>query len=254
MTAATEFKLKYTGSALGYVWSIVKPLAYFAVLWVVFGRFFKLGAVFDNYPLYLILGIVLWTFFVDATTLAMASLVARSGILRKMAFPRIVVPISATMVSVVTFAINFVVVAAFLVISREMPRPAWLLVPVLLVELYVFTLGLSLILATLFVRFRDVGQIWELVTQLLFFASPIMYPLGLLPPWARSVSMLNPFTQVVQDVRSLFMPNAPPRSILVAPEVLGAGGRIYPIVVSLVVFAAGLLLFRREEPWVAERI
>jgi ABC-2 type transport system permease protein len=254
MSAGIEFKLKYTGSALGYVWSIIKPLAYFAVLWVVFGRFFKLGAVFSKYPLYLILGIVLWTFFVDATSLAMASLVARSGILRKMAFPRLVVPVSATMVAVVTFAINFVIVAAFLVISREAPSPAWLLVPLLLIELYVFTLGLSLILATLYVRFRDVGQIWELVTQLLFFATPIMYPLGLLPPWARSVSMLNPFTQVVQDIRSLFMPDAPARSILLAPDVLGGGGRLYPIAISFVVLVAGLLLFRREEPWVAERI
>jgi len=254
MTAGIEFKLKYEGSALGYVWSILKPLSYFAVLWVVFGRFFRLGAVFSQYPLYLIVGIVMWTFFVDATMLAMHSLVSRAGILRRMAFPRMIVPLSATMVALVTFAINLVVVVVFLVIAREVPQPTWLLIPFLLVELYAFTLGLSLVLATLYVRFRDVGQVWELLTQLLFFASPIMYPLGLLPPWARSLSMLNPFTQVMQDVRSILMPDAPPGSILTADQVLGAGGRIYPLLIAAAVFGVGLLMFRRAEPWFPELV
>jgi ABC-2 type transport system permease protein len=258
MSAAIEFKLKYSGSALGYVWSIVKPLAYFAVLWVVFGRFFKLGTVFSKYPLYLIIGIVLWTFFVDATSLAMASLVARGGLLRKMAFPRLVVPVSATMVATVTFGINFVIVAVFLATSREAPHPGWLLVPLLLLELYAFTLGLSLILATLFVRFRDVGQLWELVTQLLFFATPIMYPFLYLPPWFQPVAMLNPFTQVTQDIRNIFIPDAPANTIPSASYVfrhdgLGFDGHVFPILVSVLVLAGGLLLFRREEPWVAER-
>jgi ABC-2 type transport system permease protein len=254
MSAAIEFKLKYASSALGYVWSVVKPLAYFAVLWAVFGRFFKLGAVFSKYPLYLILGIVLWTFFVDATTLSMASLVARGGLLRKMAFPRLVVPISATMVAAVTFAINFVIVAVFLVTSHEAPHPAWLLVPLLLIELYVFTLGLSLILATLFVRFRDVGQLWELLTQLLFFATPIMYPFLYLPPWFQPVAMLNPFTQVSQDLRNIFIPDAPQNAIPSADYVLGQYGHVYPVLVALLFFAVGLWLFRREEPWMAERV
>src|SRR3954451_5541712 len=135
MTAGIEFKLKYEGSALGYVWSVIKPLSYFVVLWVVFGKFFKLGAVFSQYPLYLISGIVMWTFFVDATMLAMYSLVSRAGILRKMAFPRMIVPLSATMVAVVTFAINLVIVVAFIVYAREQPTVDWLLLPLLLLEL-----------------------------------------------------------------------------------------------------------------------
>jgi ABC-2 type transport system permease protein len=252
--AATEFKLKYTTSALGYVWSIVKPLSYFAVLWVVFGRFFKLGAVFEQYPLYLLIGIVLWTFFADASNLGMSSLVGRVELLRRLAFPRLVIPISATLVSAITFVINLLLIGAFIGISHERPRLGWLLIPLLLLELYAFIIGVSLILATLFVRFRDVGQVWELALQLLFYASPIIYPLGLLPAWARTMSMLNPFTQVTQDVRALVIPDAPAGQILTAPDVLGPYGRVFPILISVAVVIGGIALFRREEPWFAERV
>jgi ABC-2 type transport system permease protein len=252
--AATEFKLKYTTSALGYVWSIAKPLSYFAVLWVVFGRFFKLGNVFEQYPLYLLLGIVLWTFFADAANLGMVSLVARGTMLRKLAFPRLVIPISATLVAAITFMINLLVVGVFLAIAREPPRFSWLLIVVLLVELYLFIIGVSLVLATLFVRFRDVGQVWELLVQLLFYATPIIYPLGLLPPWVRAVAMLNPFTQVMQDIRALVIDNPPAGAIMTASDVLGPYGRVWPVLIALTIFAGGILLFRREEPWFAERV
>jgi ABC-2 type transport system permease protein len=252
--AATEFKLKYTTSALGYVWSIVKPLSYFAVLWVVFGRFFKLGNVFEQYPLYLLLGIVLWTFFADAASLGMVSLVARGTMLRKLSFPRLVIPISATLVAAMTFLINLLVVGVFLVIAREPPRFAWLLIFVLLIELYLFIVGVSLILATLFVRFRDVGQVWELLVQLLFYATPIIYPLGLLPPWARAFAMLNPFTQVMQDIRAIVIENAPANAIMTASDVLGPYGRVWPVLIALTIFVGSILLFRHEEPWFAERV
>jgi ABC-2 type transport system permease protein len=252
--ASTEFKLKYTTSALGYVWSIVKPLSYFAVLWLVFGRLFRFGAVFKQYPLYLLIGIVLWTFFADAAALGMSSLVGRGALLRRLSFPRLVIPVSATLVAAITFVINLLLVGVFIAISGELPRLAWLLIPLLLLELYAYIIGVAVILATLFVRFRDVGQLWELVVQLLFYATPIIYPLGLLPPWARTVSMLNPFTQVTQDIRALIMPDAPTGSILTAPDVLGPYGRVFPILIAFGLLAGGIALFRRDEPWFAERV
>src|SRR3954469_22342529 len=219
--AGTDFKLKYADSALGYVWSIAKPLAMFAVLWVVFGRLFRLGTAFTQYPIYLLMGIVLWTFFADATGLGLQSLVARGSIMRKLFFPRLIIPLAATTLAVITFAINLIAVSVFIAIAGERPRLEWLLIPLLVLELYVFIVGLSLILTTLFIRFRDTSQVWELVAQLLFYSTPIIYPLGLLPPWARSVSMLSPLTQVMQDIRIIVIPDAPPRSIMTAPEVLG---------------------------------
>src|SRR5262249_15496816 len=127
--ASTELKLKYTNSALGYVWSVIKPLSYFVVLWLVFGRVFRLGVVFKQYPLYLLIGIVLWTFFADAAALGMYSLVGRGALLRRLAFPRLVIPVSATLVAAITFVINLGLVGIFVAVSHERPRLAWLLIP-----------------------------------------------------------------------------------------------------------------------------
>jgi ABC-2 type transport system permease protein len=251
--AGAEFKLKYSDSILGYFWSVIKPLSYFAVLWVVFGRFFKLGAAFHEYPLYLIVGLVLWTFFADSTTLTMHSFVSRSSLLRKLAFPRLVVPAAASMVALITFAINITVVGVFVAAQTIRPRLEWLLIPPLLLEFYAVTFAFGLILAVLHVRFRDVGQIWELLSQLLFFAVPIMYPLGLLPSYARELSLLNPITQVMQDIRSALIAHPPPGAIITSPDVLGSAGRLYPILIVMILLVLALFLYRREEPWLAER-
>jgi ABC-2 type transport system permease protein len=253
--AGAEFKLKYSGSALGYIWSIVKPLMLFTMLYLVFGRVFKLGAISHYYPLSLLLGIVTYTFFNDATTLALSSLVARGSLLRKLSFPRIIVPASATLTAAITFAVNLVVIAAFVAWNRLVPRLEWLLVIPLLLELYVFTLAVALILATLFVRLRDVGQVWELVLQLFFYASPIIYPVGYLPLWARKIVFLNPFTQVLQDVRAIILsPDLKPNRIT-AVDAFGFGAaRLLPLAIVLLLAAGAWALFRREEPYFAERV
>jgi len=252
--ASTEFKLKYAGSALGYVWSLLKPLALFSVLYVVFGSFFKVGAGFSDYPLYLLIGIVMWTFFSDAVSVTMPSIVAHGSLLRKLSFPRLVIPLAATMTATLTFAINLIAIVALIGWERIVPAVHWLLLVPLLVELYLFTLGFALILATLFVRFRDVAQIWELLGQLLFFGTPIFYLVGFLPPWARSVSLLNPFTQVMQDVREIILYRAREEDVFTADTVLGSGGRLFPIAIAIATFIFGIVLFRREEPWFAERV
>jgi ABC-2 type transport system permease protein len=252
--AKTEFKLKYADSALGYVWSLVKPLVYFAVLLAVFGSFFKLNATFENYPIYLLVGIVMFTFFADATSMTMLSFVVRASLLGKLAFPRVVIPLSTTTVATLTFLINLTAVAAFVAWYGIVPHPSWLLLPLLLLELYVFTFGVALILAVLFVRFRDVGQVWELAVQLLFYVTPIIYPVSYLPAGLQPIALLNPLAQVIQDVRSIILYNAPTGSIVTAPDVLGPGGRIYPIAITLAVMGMAWLLYRREAPWLAERI
>jgi ABC-2 type transport system permease protein len=250
--AGKEFKLKYADSALGYVWSLVKPLSYFAVLWVVFGRFFKLGGV-ENYPLYLLVGIVLFTFFVDAVAVAIPSIVSRGEILRRIAFPRMIVPIAGTLTAAITFAVNSCAVAFFAVAVQLPPRVEWLWIPLLLVELYVFILGLALAFAALFVRFRDIGQVWELVAQLLLFASAVMFPVGYLPTWFQAISFANPFFQVMQDIRVALIGVNQPRETITA--VYGTPyARLIPIAVALGVFAVGVAYFRREAPTLAERV
>lgn len=252
VTAAAEFKLKYSGSALGYVWSVVKPLGLFAMLYIVFGRFMKLGN-FPHYPLYLLLGIVIWIYFADASTLMMYSLVGRGNLLSKLAFPRLIVPLSVATTSAITLGVNFIAVAVFIAANRVMPRVEWLLLVPLLLELFIVTLGVGLFLGPLFVRLRDVSQVWELVLQLMFYASPIIYPVGFLPHWWKPIAFMSPFVQIIQDVRAVILPPGTPA--VTAATVYGTPlGYAIPILVGLGLTIAGYLFFRREAPYVAERL
>jgi len=253
--AAADFKLKYTGSALGYVWSVVKPLALFTMLYLVFGRLFHLNAISPYYPLALLIGIVLFYFFSDGTTLGMTSIVARGDLIRKLAFPRMIVTVSATLTAALTLAVNMTVIGGFIAWRDIVPRPNWILVLPLLLELYVFTLGVALILATLFVRLRDVGQVWELALQLFFYATPIVYPVGYLPPWARNIALLNPFAQVLQDIRSIILYDDVPQNRITAGDAFGSSfGSLIPVAIAIAIFIVGYYLMRREEPWFAERL
>jgi ABC-2 type transport system permease protein len=250
--AGTEYKLKYAESALGYLWSIAKPLAMFAVLYTVFGRFFKLNVGFEHYPLYLLIGIVLWNFFVDATNLAMPSLVARATLLRKLAFPHVVIPLSVTLSVGITFLVNLLVVGVFIGLNGLRPSASWLWLPLLLVELAVFTFAVGLVLSASFVRLRDVHQLWELLVQLLFFASPIIYPVGFLPPWAKPIAFASPVVQVMQDMRAIVIGG--PQGITAADVYGTAWGYLVPVGFCLLTLTFGIWLFHRESPWFAERV
>jgi ABC-2 type transport system permease protein len=250
--AGTEYKLKYADSALGYVWSIAKPLTMFAVLYTVFGRFFRLNVGFQHYPLYLLIGIVLWNFFVDATNLAMPSLVARASLLRKLAFPYLVIPLSVTISVAITLLVNLIVVGVFVGLNDLEASASWLWITLLLIELLIFTLAVGLVLAAAFVRLRDVHQIWELTVQLLFFASPIIYPVDFLPPWAKPIAFISPVVQVMQDVRAIVIGG--PQGITVADVYGTTWAYLVPVGFCLLTLAFGLWLFRRESPWFAERV
>jgi ABC-2 type transport system permease protein len=250
VVSVADFKLKYADSSLGYVWSVAKPLAYFGVLYAVFGRFFKLNLGFQHYPVYLLIGIVLWTYFLDTTNLALFSFVGNSALLKKLAFPRIVLPIAVTMTTLLTFVVNLVVLMVLITASGLRPRLTWLLVPPLLAELYLFTLAVSVILATLLARMRDIGQVWEVGGQLLFYASPIIYPVGFLPHWAQLIAFANPFVQVMQDVRATFVPQ---REAMTIAHVYGTeAARVIPLITLTLMVALAWRIFRRAEPYLAE--
>jgi ABC-2 type transport system permease protein len=253
--ASAEFKLKYSGSALGYAWSLIKPFVLFTMLYLVFGRVFKLGAISHYYSLSLLLGIVLVTFFNDATQLGMYSLVARESLLRKLSFPRLIIPTSATLTAAITFGVNLIAITAFVAWKHLTPQWNWLLLVPLMLELYVFILSIALILSALFVRFRDVGQIWELLLQVLFYAAPIVYPIGYLPLWARKICFFYPFTQVLQDVRSIVLyPDVKPNRLTVSDAFGTSAARLIPIAIVILLALGALALFRREEPYFAEKV
>jgi ABC-2 type transport system permease protein len=242
-----EFRLKYAGSVLGYVWSLAKPLMYFTVLWIVFGSLFDTSV--PSYPLYLLIGIILYTFVVDAVSATLPSIVWNAPTLRRVSFPALVIPLASTLAAAMTFLANCAAVALFLAVSRTSPELDWFLVVPLLLELYAFVLGLALVCSTLFVRFRDVGQIWEVAASLLFFSAPIMYPITILPPWAERLAELNPFVQVMQDVRLVLLGS----DASLAGVTARVDTRLIPIAIALGMLALGLVLHRRESPRFAER-
>jgi ABC-2 type transport system permease protein len=250
VVSVADFKLKYADSSLGYAWSIAKPLAYFAVLYAVFGRFFRLNLGFQHYPTYLLIGIVLWTFFLDTTNLGLWSFVGNSSLLKKLAFPRIVLPVAASMTTLLTFAVNLIVLGILVAVDGLRPALSWLLIPLLLFELYVFTLAISLILATLHARMRDIGQVWEVAGQLLFYASPIIYPVGFLPGWAQHIAFANPFVQVLQDIRAVIVPQ---REAMTVAVVYGSeAARVIPLTTLAIMLLVAWLIFKRDEPYLAE--
>jgi ABC-2 type transport system permease protein len=255
VVGAIEFKAKYAGAALGYVWSVAKPLAYFGLLWLVFAHLLRTANQTHDFTIFLLIGILLYTFFVDTVGSMLPSIVTGGSILRRLAFPPILIPLSASVGIAITFCANMSALAVFIAIQKVAPRAEWLLVPPLLVELYIFCVGVGLLVSALFVRFRDVVQIWELTSQLLFFASAIFYPIGILPDWAQKVAFLNPFVQVMQDVRHAILGGpSGPNDITAATVYGGAGGRLIPILIAVLVFLGALAFFRREGRYFAERV
>jgi ABC-2 type transport system permease protein len=255
VVGAIEFKAKYAGAVLGYIWSIAKPLAYFGVLWLVFAHLLRTENQTQDFALFLLIGILLFTFFVDAVSVMLPSIVEGGAILRRLAFPPILVPLSASVGICITFFVNMFAVVVFIAIQRVAPRVEWLLVPPLLAELYVFGVGLGLLMAALYVRFRDVGQVWEVASQLLFFASAIFFPIGILPVWAQKIAFLNPVVQIIQDTRHVILGGASgPNDVTAATVYAGVGGRVVPILVATLVFLGALVFFRRESRFFAERV
>lgn len=200
----TDFKLRYQGSVLGYLWSILKPLFLFAILYLVFEKFLRLGRDIENFPVYLLLGIVLWTFFAEATNLGLQSIIARGDLIRKINFPKYIIVISGTISSLINLAFNLFVVFIFILFSSvELSWHALLIIPLIL-ELYIFSLALAFFLAAVNVKLRDVGYLWEIFMQAAFYATPVLYPLQMVYtqwPEAAKILLLNPVAQVMQDAR-----------------------------------------------------
>jgi ABC-2 type transport system permease protein len=254
VVGAIDFKAKYSDAALGYLWSVVKPLAYFGVLWLVFAHLLRTANQTEDFTLFLLVGILLFLFFIDAVTVMLPSIVEEGATLRRLAFPPILVPLAASVAIAITFLVNASVFAVFAVVQTIEPRLEWLLVAPLLAELYVFTLSVGLLLSALYVRFRDISQVWELAAQLLFFASAIFYPIGILPDWALKVAFLNPFVQIMQDIRHALLGVSGPNDLSAADVFAGAGGRAIPLAIVALVFVAALVYFRREGRYFAERL
>lgn len=201
---ATDFKLRYQGSALGYLWSLLKPLFLFAILYIVFGNFFKFNESIEHFAIYLLLGIVLWNFFTEATNQGLQAIVSRGDLIRKINFPKYIIVVSGTISALINLVLNMIVIAVFMAINGvEITSYAWLF-PLAVLELYVFALAIAFFLSAAFVKYRDISHIWEVLLQAAFYATPVLYPVSFVLNFsetAAEILLLNPVAQIIQDAR-----------------------------------------------------
>ena len=265
--ARTEFKLRYFGSVLGYFWSLMRPLLFFGVLYVVFTHVFKLGKGIPHYPVYLLTSIVLWNYFLEATTGSVQCLLAREGMLRKVRFPRMVIPLSVSLTAVFNLAMNFIAVFVFALANGVLPKLSWLEMIPIVGAYIVLATGVGMLLCALYVPYRDVQPIWEVLSQVLFYLSPIIYIVAYLrtarlraPRDAESDRDAQhadgPRGDRIRPALPVRAPRPTARRPSRAPPTV-AGGYAHllaPIGILLGLFCLGWWVFIREAPRVAEHL
>jgi ABC-2 type transport system permease protein len=253
LISATEFKKTYFGTVLGYAWSLMRPLLLYGVLLVVFTKILKFGEEIEHYNVLLLLNIVTFAFFQEATGAGVTSVLAQEGIVRKTQFPRLVIPLATVLVALFTLAQNLVAVVIFCIILGVEPTWTWLLYPLLVVPLFVLTATTSMLLSALNVRFRDVAIIWTVAATALFYATPVLYPITTpgLPRLLRDLLLVNPLTPILTQARQWVVEPS-------APDAVTAAGGFVHLLPSIGVFFAiavlGIWVFRREAPRIAEAL
>lgn len=261
-----EFKLRYFGSMLGYFWSLMRPLMFFGVLYVVFTKVFKLGQGIPHYAVYLLMSIVMWNYFLEATTGCVQCLIAREGILRKVRFPRMVIPLSVSLTAVFNLAMNLLAVVVFALANGVFPTLSWLeLIPIIGAYVVLAT-GVGMLLSALFVQYRDIQPIWDVVSQVLFYLSPIIFTVTYLRTLGyERIALLNPIATLNTQMGHAVIGHIPLTGASAAsygPEAFPsaatvAGGYVHllpPIAILVGLFCLGWWVFIREAPRVAEHL
>lgn len=260
--ASTDFKLRYFGSALGYLWSLMRPLMLFGVLYVVFTQVFSLGKGIPHYPVYLLTSIILWTFFVETTSNSVQSLIVREGILRKMRFPRLVIPLSVALTSLFNLGMNMLAVLVFALANGVYPRIGWLEMPLLILLMAILATGVGMLLSALYVRYRDIQPIWDVIAQALFYASPVIYT-AFQYKSLKHLAMFNPIGAILTQMHfswvggGTLVRNGHRIYYPVHDAATTAGGwplLLVPFGIIVGMFCLGLWFFNREAPRIAENL
>lgn len=248
----TDFKLRYQGSALGYAWSLLRPLLIFIILYVVFVRFLKLGTEIPHFPVYLLLGIVIWNFFNEMTVQSLGSIVGRGDLIRKIRIPRWIIVLSSSISALINLILNMIVVAVFMFINHVDLLQSIVWLPLILLEVYLFSLGLSLFLSAAFVKYRDINYIWEVVLQAGFYLTPILYPLSRITNITlQKLIMINPMAQTIQAARYSTVTH----QTITAHQVFAGGWYMYiPFLIVGLTIIFGTLYFKSQAKYFAENI
>jgi ABC-2 type transport system permease protein len=251
LLAVADFKKAYFGTALGYLWSLARPLMLFGVLLAVFTQVFRIGSQVPNYPVLLLFNLVLFGLFQEATMTAVQSLVARESVIRKTQFPRVVVPLAVVLATAFNFGLNLIVVFIFILAWGIDPTATWLLFPLVVVLLLGITVAVSLIVSALYPRFRDTAIIWSVAAMVLFYGTPVLYPLEVVPDALQDVIALNPLAPLFGAARHWVIdPTSPGPVDLVG----GYDLLLIPVAIYCGVCVLAVWLFRREAPRIAEQL
>ncbi len=251
----TDFKLRYQGSVLGYAWSLLRPLFMFSILYVVFVIVLKTGGDIPHFPIYLLLGIVLWNFFSEMTNQSLGSIVGRGDLIRKIRIPRWMIVFSSSISAVISLGLNLVIVAIFLVFNKVDVTGIVFLLPLLLIEIYVLALGISLFLSAAYVKYRDISYIWEVIMQAGFYLTPILYSMTFITNvTVQKILLLNPMAQAIQDARLVTVTQD--KNVVTVFRVFD-GEWLYiaiPFILVLVMLILGVMYFKKEAKYFAENI
>lgn len=250
----TDFKLRYKGSVLGYFWTLLRPLALFAVLYVVFVNFLRFGADVPHFPVYLLLGVVLWSYFVEVTVNGVTVIVGKGDLMRKLAFPRYVIVLAGSASALINLTINLLVVLLFIIINGVPLTFNVLWLPLIVLELFVFSLGMSFLLSALYVRFRDINYVWEVLLQAGFYLTPIIYPLSMVTEFsefAAKLMLLSPMAQIIQDARFAVVTT---QVDTVHKAFAHSLYWLIPFVIVAIVAVYSVIYFKKRSPTFAEEI
>lgn len=250
----TDFKLRYKGSVLGYVWSLLRPLALFATLYVVFVYFLRIGGNIPHYAVYLLVGVVLWNYFVEVTNNGLTAIVSKGDLLRKLSFPRYVVVVAGSLSALINLAINIIVITIFMIINGVTVSSEALLAIPLIAELFIFGLAIAFFLSALYVRFRDINYIWEVILQAGFYATPILYPISLVVLKSLNIAqlmLLNPVAQTIQDIRSVVVT---PETVTTASLFHNPFAELIPLLIVVATAVLSVIYFKKRSSSFAENI
>ena len=251
LIAGTEFKQAYFGTALGYLWTIARPLMLFGVLLAVFTQVFRIGSAVPNYPVLLLFNIVLFGFFSEATTTAVTSVVGQEGIVRKTQFPRIVIPLAVVLTGLFNLGLNLIVAFIFILGYGSRRSGPGCCFPLIVLSILVLTTAVAMIVSSLYPRFRDVGLIWGVLANALFYATPVLYPLEFVPESFREVLLYNPLTPIFEQARSWVIDPTAPGAVEAAG---GWSSLIAPAAIYVAICVLAVWLFNREAPRIAEEL
>lgn len=249
----TDFKLRYQGSLIGHLWSILKPMMLFTIMYLVFIKFLRFDDGNPHNAVSMMMGMVSWNFFTEATNMGMMSIVSRGDLLRKLNFPKEIIVFSAVTGAAINYSINLLVVFVFALLNGVQLSWTMLAIFPLVFELVVLATGIAFMLSSLFVKFRDIGPIWEVVLQAGLYASPIIYTLTFVVKRGQitfaKVMMLNPIAQIVQDLRHfvIYPGNMTIRDMISNPLIA-----LIPYLLPLVIFGLGYVVFNKQAKRFAE--